>query len=933
VTLGVARLWVLAALRRPLRAVVIVVALAAMSVATVGSLVAADSLSRLFTADAEAEWGTVDVEGHGSRGAVFDDSLGRFLVTKAGPLAAAGAPRLLLPCAVRSATGSLHGNALGLGPEDQAFPPLVPHRGASDVLAVRSSEVLVNDRLARRLVVDVGDDLTVVCAVPEWQEVRSDSASPLTHPPYTATLTVRIAGVVADSGTADLHRTPNVLFTRSVLQRAAQLEPAKSTVLDLRTPVGGRDAAKALIDELDPVARRAGVALQPVKADALDLAASEGGLFRSLLFVLAFLVVAAAVGGAVNLMLSLVRERGTELAHLRAAGAPRSLLQRVVVAESFVYGVVGTAAGGVLALPFADALAGALADHLASLNAGRGREQVRLSSTVRPATVIVGALLVLAAACWAGRSAARRALAADPDVLLRGGVETPAPEPRGGARPAVALALGAAALGAGGSGGGALVYLGLTLLLVSAWLWRRRVTGDRSVLDRRWAVVGLVWSVAGAALLGDFSQGVQSGFGVIAVAGEVAVLCSCLLLSPYLRKIMRLVRTYAARGPAQVALLSAGARAQEQGERSRVAMAVVGGTFFGVVALSVLGNAAALPVAKQSGGFDVVGTAVAGVSSEDVQRSVTAAAAVVTVPHAQLPEQGYRVEDSDGKRMTVPYPVRLVAAEADLVSQQRFGLAAALPRYRTAAEALTAVITDGDKAVVDRFSRPEGAQPGDDVVLDLGAGPRRFRLVAVLDTFLLNGVIVGDAPFRELGLARGDTLLLARGQPGVAPAALRGQLERAAAAQGLEARTVQQAADDVVAVNRSFTDVFAVMLALALAIAVTSMAAGVVRSARERRGELGVLRALGLPRRSVVTLLAAEPVLVAVTGMVAGSIVGVVVLRVLFATGYSDLPFVLDAGRLLALFGLTSAVAVTSCVLAAWPAARRLGPDALADLG
>src|SRR4051812_33077281 len=716
-----------------------------MAVATIGALVAADGLSRLFDRDAAAEWGAVDVEGHAARDSVFDDSLGRFLVTRAGARITAGAPRLVL----RAAVGSEDGLVLGLGAEEHGFPdtPAVEQLGAD--------QALVNSRLARRLRLHPGDRVRVVIAVPEWNEPRSDSSTPFKHRATTARLTLTVAGVVADRGVADLHRTPNLLMTRSALQRATGLVPGKSTVLDLHLRTPGRKPSDDLVDALDPVARRAGMALLPVRADAIDAAGDEGGLFRSLLLTLALLVVAAAAGGTVDLVLSLVRARSTELAQLRALGAPSRLLRTAVVAECALYGLAGTALGAALAPAFAHLLGGALADHLANLNAGRGREQVALESTVRVPTMVAGCLLLVGVAALAGRAAARRALRAEPDALLRGDA-APARPPSGVARPAWLLALGSAALGAGG---GALVYLGVTLLLAAAWVWTRRTSRTR---DRWWAALGLVWAVVGAALLGDFSHGVQAGFGVMAVAGEVAVVCAMVLLLPHLRALMRGLRLYAPRGPAQVALLSAGSRAEREADRSGTAVAVIGGLLFGVVSLSVLGNAAALPVDRQSGGFTAIGTSVAGVDPVALQR-VSGAEALVAVPQVELPEAAYRVENDGGTRSVVPYPVRLIAAEPDLVSTQSFGLAASLPEYRTAREALTAVITDGDKAVVDRYSRPEGAEPGDDVVLDLGGGPRRFRLAAVLDTYLLGGVLVGDAPFREVVPAVGNTFVLARG--------------------------------------------------------------------------------------------------------------------------------------------------------------------------
>jgi len=122
------------------------------------------------------------------------------------------------------------------------------------------------------------------------------------------------------------------------------------------------------------------------------------------------------------------------------------------------------------------------------------------------------------------------------------------------------------------------------------------------------------------------------------------------------------------------------------------------------------------------------------------------------------------------------------------------------------------------------------------------------------------------------------------------------------------------------------------MLGLGLLTAVVFLAAGVLRSARERRAEIAVLRAAGLPRRSVALLLAAQPMLLVLVGAALGTVTGIVVLRVLFAVGFSDLPFRLDAARLGALVALAIAFAAVACAAAAW-SRRDVPADALIDVG
>jgi putative ABC transport system permease protein len=905
-----------------------------MSLATGSALVAADSLARLFSADAKAEWAGVDVEARSARTAVFDDTVGRMLAEEAGPLAPRWAPRLLLPAvALHGSAVETHGQVVGLGAEDQSFPALVAEHGTADWLRLGADEALVNHRLAHRLGLAVGTRLELVVAVPEWREKVVSRDTSIKHVAATVRLSFVVAGVVADSGSADLHRAPNIVVNRDVLQRRTDLLPAKSTVLHLATRSHDASDAKALIDKLNATAVDLGMTLRPVRTEALSTANGEGGLFRSILLALAVLVTAAAAAAVVNLLTALGLERAHELAVLRAWGLTDRGTAGLLMLESACYGLVAAAVGVALGVPAARALSGALSDHFASISADRGREQVRLVMQISPWTVALTVALMVLVIVLASRSAARRVLATEVDRVLRGDVPV-APQPQGTRRAVVLLAAGFFMLGAGASGqaAGASLYLGVTLVAAAAWVAGRRTRKERAGFDRRAAWAGLAWAFGGAALLGNFSQGVQAGFGVITLAGLLAIACVSVLATERLRAVMRGVRGYAPGGAPQAALLVAGANAQHRRDRSGLAMATVATSLFTVATLAVLGNAAGAPAAQQGGGFDVLATAVTDAGVVRL-RDLPQAAVVVGLPSAVQPEQQYRVEDSSGKRKTVPYPVRLVGVTPQLVVAQRFGLAAALPGYGSAGAALQAVILGDDKAVLDRYSRPEGAKPGDDVVLDTPAGIRRFKLIAVLDTFLVNGVFLSDTSFRSVATARGDTLVMSRASAGTSRSELATALADADRDVGLEAKTVDRARRDVIAVNRTFTDVFALMVGLALLVALASLAAGVVRSARERRHELALLRAWGARRRHVVLTLAAEPILTATLGATLGLGVGLLLLRVLFAVGYSDLPFLVDWSRLGVTALAVECITVLGCWAAAWPAGRRRIETDLADVG
>jgi putative ABC transport system permease protein len=394
---------------------------------------------------------------------------------------------------------------------------------------------------------------------------------------------------------------------------------------------------------------------------------------------------------------------------------------------------------------------------------------------------------------------------------------------------------------------------------------------------------------------------------------------------------MRWVRTYAPSGPAQAALRTSAANAQSSPRRSGTVIATFGVALFMLAAMSVLGSAQGVGLDRQSGGFDVIGTSAGAVGDQALSRR-PGVAFLAAAPESLLPEPAFSVDTGRGKGK-VPYPVRLIGANGALARTQGFPLASHLDEFPSAAAALGAVAADRDKAVLDRAALPEGAKVGDDVVIDIGSSPRRFRLIAVLDTFLLSGAFVNQAEFGELVPNRGNTMVFAKASDGVSPETLASTLEDAGRDAGLTVDPVAKLRDDVVAKNRTFTDTFAVMLVLALAVALASVAAYVALAVRERRGELALLRALGMRHRSVVLTLAAEPILTGALGATVGLAVGLVYLRVLFAVGFSELAFIVDWLRVGGVAAATILLLTATCLATARITTPRDLSAELRDIG
>ena len=241
-------MWVRGALRRPGRGVSICIGLVATALATTSALVAADSLATLFEADAKARWGTTDIMVFSPGEAVMDESLARLAGVEGGGRSDGWAERLVLD-GVADFEGKQEPatKILGLSPDEPDLTEPLTGSGQLDYLTLGADEVIVNERLAERTGVDIGDTLRLVVAAPEWVEELGGERE-RTHDPAAFEWRPVVTGIAEDRSAADFGRTPNVVARMDSVQRVTRM-PGKCTALYVSAAEPGRDEAEDVIED------------------------------------------------------------------------------------------------------------------------------------------------------------------------------------------------------------------------------------------------------------------------------------------------------------------------------------------------------------------------------------------------------------------------------------------------------------------------------------------------------------------------------------------------------------------------------------------------------------------------------------------------------------------------------------------------------------
>jgi putative ABC transport system permease protein len=190
--------------------------------------------------------------------------------------------------------------------------------------------------------------------------------------------------------------------------------------------------------------------------------------------------------------------------------------------------------------------------------------------------------------------------------------------------------------------------------------------------------------------------------------------------------------------------------------------------------------------------------------------------------------------------------------------------------------------------------------------------------------------VLGDALVTQRVLARDfgqtqDTMDFVRPAPGADAGEVQALLTKLVetafpTAEVLDQQELKESREEQV---QQLVNLFYVLLALAIVVSIFGIANTLALSIHERTRELGMLRAIGMSRRQVRTMIRYEAVITALIGAMLGMVLGVV-LAALIAQPLKDEGFVLSypIGTLIVMLVLAALLGVVAAIAPARRASR-----------
>jgi putative ABC transport system permease protein len=742
-----------------------------------------------------------------------------------------------------------------------------------------SGEVVVTDDLATEIGVDAGDEVTAYL--------------------YGSRLDLTVERVVAQEGLAGFwtgfeSRSPNAFVTPGTLASLPDTRPRTGAVPPAVQVVvsnsGGVEEGAAYSDVVtksieDALAGTSSLRVDAVKKDVLERAEAAGEDIGSAFLTFGMFAIIAGVLLLVNIFVMLAEERKSQLGMLRAVGTRRSDLIRVFFIEGGMYSLAASALGAVVGVGVGWAIANLAAPIFSSL----GDASLDFRFHAEMSSIVTGFCLGLLISM---ATIALTSIRISRINIIRAIRDLPEPNGKGTRLRAVIAGSVVAAAAAGwfistlgDKTAWAPALLGPPLAAFGLVPLGGRLFGRRAAVLAA-STFGLVWGVAGNRILGG--QITENGdLTAFVFQGVLLVFSAVSLLTQMQENLESFIRRIAAR---RLSLRLALAYPLARRFRTGLTLGMYSLVIFTLVMVGVLSNVFGGQVdtatAEEAGGYDILVTSSASNPPRGEQLASVDGVEDVVATHYGTPL--FQVE---GGSDAIPWPATGITDEfAEAGAPKLEDMA---PRFDREVEVWKELASNDAAVVVSEDFLQQGGPPenlvavGDEVnLIDPVSGDgTRLEVVALTqgDEARSGAYMSSDAVADVLGdrASMSRFYVVSSRSPDEVAADIQGRF----VANGVEARSFRAIVEDGLETNLQFMRLMQAYLALGLVVGIAGLGVVMVRAVRDRRHQIGVLRALGFIPGAVRRAFLLESTFVAMEGILVGTTLALVTASQLIAGG------------------------------------------------
>lgn len=699
-----------------------------------------------------------------------------------------------------------------------------------------------------------------------------------------------VAGLASFANTSST--SPNLFLPPGTLISMQQAGPtgARSpppisilAVSNVGSVTGGAKLTTQVHDELVTALHGMPSQVQDVKQGLINAAAAVGKGLSSLFQNFGIFSIAVGVLLLINIFVMLAQERKQTLGMLRAVGLRRSSLVGSFALEGWIYAVMSALAGMLVGIGI-----GRLVITVASRifnQAGGGKNTLNLVFSVTRRSLqggfVIGFVIALVTVLCTSLYIARL-------NVIRAIRDLPEPPSSGKLKSRLVFGILFTLVGvivtafAGSNGvaaivGPAILGFGVMLLL----LGRTPIRPTVSIVS----LAVIVWSVVVFGVLGHAFR--KSGFGVFVAQGLVLNIYAVLLITFNQQSIGAVIRTIGG-GARNMSLRLGLANPLAKRFRTGLLLAMYAIVVFVLVLLTTIshffGGQVSSEIAKIGGGASIIVDSnpaepvpLSGIQQLSSQVTSVAATSGVTAQYSLGTSTTFR------DYQTVGYDDSFIGHGAPNLHEWAGQYATQADVYRAAASDPTKIIV-GQTFGTLGFGGPGPAPAalGDKVTLrDAVTGSTtQLTIIGLVDTSRYDGVdhvyVARSLSDRIFGSGSVSDLLFVSTASGTNNDELATAISGRYVSDGADATSFNKLVNDQNSTTNQFLTLIQGYVALGLLVGVAGLGVVMVRAVRERRREVGVLRALGFSAVAVRRAFLAESSFIALEGIGIGTILALI---------------------------------------------------------
>ena len=379
--------------------------------------------------------------------------------------------------------------------------------------------------------------------------------------------------------------------------------------------------------------------------------------------------------------------------------------------------------------------------------------------------------------------------------------------------------------------------------------------------------------------------------------------------------------------------------------RTGMTIAIFALVIFTITTMSMLVGMIGTNIEKQieqaSGGYEIIAFSSKNTPIEDLEAEIENVGLDDRISDIASPVSGrVRLNITNSEGSQVHYSI--IGVDDSFIDENKFTFAEILDEYSNENEVWQAIKTNKSLAIIDSSVMESEATVqygggqlssfkiflGETIeIFDKDDKLQKKKIIAILDTIYIQGIFSYDEFVKQDFGFKNSTYFFINVNEGVDVEETAKKMESSFLKNGMYVIAVESMVMEVIKTINQFFYLFDAFMGLGLIIGIAGLGIITIRSVHERRQEIGMMRAIGFKRGMVRQSFIIETSMVALIGIIIGTVLGIFTGYIIWRDGFQSLEFdfVINWQPIVAMF-LIAFIFTMICIFPASRKASKIPP-------